>query len=163
MVNDNIYRLFDTLSQQSLPPFHPGAGMTYLYLWQDNAKKNDWRSWERIHANVLTRHPVASTPTSKKWTLSQLATKMNRRQRQYKRPSSMPGSRRLQHLFQGTSLSTSGLNPSGLDPPSLSPDLNPLASWVVSYDGKTIPRWWMADILKISISPYLSEKSSDFY
>ena len=35
-------------------------------------------------------------------------------------------------------------------------------SWVVSYDGKTIPRWRIAAILKITISPYLSEKSSDF-
>ena len=36
-------------------------------------------------------------------------------------------------------------------------------SWVVSYGGKTIPRWRMAAILKIVISPYLSEKSSDFH
>ena len=35
-------------------------------------------------------------------------------------------------------------------------------SWVVSYGGKTIPRWRMAAILKIVISPYFSEKSSDF-
>jgi len=35
-------------------------------------------------------------------------------------------------------------------------------SWVVSYDGKTSPRWRTAAILKIVISPYLSEKSSDF-
>jgi len=35
-------------------------------------------------------------------------------------------------------------------------------SWVVSYGGKTIPRWQTAAILKIDISPYLSEKSSDF-
>jgi len=31
-------------------------------------------------------------------------------------------------------------------------------SWVVSYVGKTIPRWQMPAILKIAISPYLSEK-----
>jgi len=35
-------------------------------------------------------------------------------------------------------------------------------SWVVSYGGKTIPRWQTVTILKIDISPYLSEKSSDF-
>ena len=35
-------------------------------------------------------------------------------------------------------------------------------SWVVSYGGKTIPRWWTAAILKIDISSCLSEKSSDF-
>jgi len=35
-------------------------------------------------------------------------------------------------------------------------------SWVVSYGGKTIPRWRTAAILKIVISQYLSEKSSDF-
>jgi len=35
-------------------------------------------------------------------------------------------------------------------------------SWVVSYDGKTIQRWRTAAILKVVISPYLSEKSSDF-
>jgi len=35
-------------------------------------------------------------------------------------------------------------------------------SWVVSYGGKTIPRWRTAAILKIDISPYLREKSSDF-
>ena len=36
-------------------------------------------------------------------------------------------------------------------------------SWVVSYGGKTIPRWRTAAILKIDTSPYLSEKSSDFH
>ena len=35
-------------------------------------------------------------------------------------------------------------------------------SWVVSYGGKTIPSWRTAAILKIDISPYLSEKLSDF-
>jgi len=35
--------------------------------------------------------------------------------------------------------------------------------WVVSYGGKTIPRWRTTAILKIDISPYLSEKSSDFH
>ena len=33
---------------------------------------------------------------------------------------------------------------------------------MVSYGGKTIPRWRTAAIFKIVISPYLSEKSSDF-
>ena len=33
----------------------------------------------------------------------------------------------------------------------------------ISYGGKTIPRWRTAAILKIDISPYLSEKSSDFH
>jgi len=32
-------------------------------------------------------------------------------------------------------------------------------SWVISYGGKTIPRWRTAAILKIDISAYLSEKS----
>jgi len=35
-------------------------------------------------------------------------------------------------------------------------------SWVVLYGGKTIPGRRTAAILKIDISPYLSEKSSDF-
>jgi len=35
-------------------------------------------------------------------------------------------------------------------------------SSVVLYGGKTIPRWQMAVILKIVISPCLGEKSSDF-
>jgi len=35
-------------------------------------------------------------------------------------------------------------------------------SWMVSYGGKTIPRWRTAAIFKIVISPYLSNKSSDF-
>jgi len=35
-------------------------------------------------------------------------------------------------------------------------------SWVVSYGGKTIPRWRTAAIMKIVISPYLTEKSSAF-
>jgi len=35
-------------------------------------------------------------------------------------------------------------------------------SWVVSYGGKTISIWRTAAILKIVISPYLSEKSSNF-
>ena len=34
---------------------------------------------------------------------------------------------------------------------------------MVSYGGKSIPRWQTAAILKIDISPYLSEKSSDFH
>jgi len=34
---------------------------------------------------------------------------------------------------------------------------------VVSYGGKTIPRWRTAAIFKIDLSPYLSEKSSDFH
>jgi len=34
--------------------------------------------------------------------------------------------------------------------------------WMVSYGGKTIPRWRTAAILKIVISRYLDEKSSDF-
>ena len=37
------------------------------------------------------------------------------------------------------------------------------SSWVVSYSGKTILRWQTTAILKINISPYLSEKSSHFY
>jgi len=32
-----------------------------------------------------------------------------------------------------------------------------------SYGCKTIPRWQTAAILKIDVSPYLSEKSSDFH
>jgi len=36
-------------------------------------------------------------------------------------------------------------------------------SCVVSYGGKTIPRWRTAAISKIDISPYFSEKSSDFH
>jgi len=35
-------------------------------------------------------------------------------------------------------------------------------SWGVSYGGITIRRWRTAAILKIAVSPYLSEKSSDF-
>ena len=35
-------------------------------------------------------------------------------------------------------------------------------SWVVSYGGKTIPRWPTTAILKIVMSPYLAEKSFDF-
>jgi len=34
---------------------------------------------------------------------------------------------------------------------------------VVSYGGKTIPIWRTTAILRIDISPYLSEKSSGFY
>ena len=34
---------------------------------------------------------------------------------------------------------------------------------MVSYGGKTIPRWRTAAIFKIDISPYFSEKSSDFH
>ena len=34
---------------------------------------------------------------------------------------------------------------------------------MISYGGKTIPRWRTAAILKIDMSPYLSEKSSDFH
>jgi len=34
---------------------------------------------------------------------------------------------------------------------------------LVSYGGKTIPRWRTAAILNIVISPYVSEKLSDFH
>ena len=34
---------------------------------------------------------------------------------------------------------------------------------MVSYGGKTIPRWRTAAILKIDLLPYLSEKPSDFH
>ena len=34
---------------------------------------------------------------------------------------------------------------------------------MVSYGGKTIPRWRTAAILKIDTSPYLTEKLSDFH
>ena len=34
---------------------------------------------------------------------------------------------------------------------------------MVSYGVKTIPRWRTAAILKIDISPYISEKSSNFH
>ena len=34
---------------------------------------------------------------------------------------------------------------------------------LVWYGSKTIPRWRTAAILKIDISPYLSEKSPDFH
>ena len=39
------------------------------------------------------------------------------------------------------------------------------SSWVVSYGGKTIPRWRTAAILKIYIykTYYFGEKSSDFH
>jgi len=33
-------------------------------------------------------------------------------------------------------------------------------SWVVSYGGKTIPRWRTAAILKTDISPYFSEQEA---
>jgi len=36
-------------------------------------------------------------------------------------------------------------------------------SRVVSYGGKTIPRWRTAAILKIDISPYLSEKKHPIF
>jgi len=35
-------------------------------------------------------------------------------------------------------------------------------SWVVLYGGKTIPRWRTAAILKIDISPYLSEQELSY-
>ena len=35
-------------------------------------------------------------------------------------------------------------------------------SWVVSYGGKTIPRWRTAAILKIDRSPYLSEQELSY-
>jgi len=34
--------------------------------------------------------------------------------------------------------------------------------WVVSYGGKTFPRWRTAAILKIDISPYLSEQELSY-
>jgi len=34
---------------------------------------------------------------------------------------------------------------------------------VISYGGKTIPRWRTAAILKIDILPHISEKSSDIH
>jgi len=44
MSNDSILTLFDTAPQQSSPMFRPNGGTTYLYVWDDEAKKNDWRA-----------------------------------------------------------------------------------------------------------------------
>ena len=61
--------------------------------------------------------------------------------------------------FLSTRLQIRPFNPLNLPtyPPRPEPPL-----WVVSYGCKTIPRWRTAAILKIDISPYLAEKSSQF-
>jgi len=54
--------------------------------------------------------------------------------------------------FLSTRLQVRPFNPLILNPPTLTPFVG----------GKTIPRWRMAAFLKIDISPYLNEKSSNF-
>jgi len=59
------------------------------------------------------------------------------------------------------SVTLSDNSPTGQTPQRIF-TVNSETSWVVSYGGKTVPRWQTAAILNIDISPYLSEKSSDF-
>ena len=42
MANDSVFALFDTLPRQSMPLFRAKGGTTYLYVWDDDSKKNDW-------------------------------------------------------------------------------------------------------------------------
>ena len=44
MANDSVFALFDTLPRQSTPLFRPKGGTTYLYVWDDDSKKTDWRA-----------------------------------------------------------------------------------------------------------------------
>ena len=52
MANDSIFMLFDTAAQQSSPLFRPKGGTPYLYVWDDAAKKNDWRAFFAIASGV---------------------------------------------------------------------------------------------------------------
>jgi len=48
MANDSIFTLLDTAPQQSSPMFCLKGGTIYLYVWNDAAKKNDWRAGGRM-------------------------------------------------------------------------------------------------------------------
>lgn len=41
---ESIYALFDTLDPISIPPYCPKEGEIYLYKWEDDFHKDDWRS-----------------------------------------------------------------------------------------------------------------------
>ena len=41
---DNIYELFETLPKISEPMYCPVGGTTYLFTWEDDSRKNDWRA-----------------------------------------------------------------------------------------------------------------------
>lgn len=40
----DIYNLFDSLAATEIPVNLPKGGTTYHYVWNDNAKKDDWRA-----------------------------------------------------------------------------------------------------------------------
>ena len=44
ITNDSVIALFDTLNRQSSALFRPKGGSSYLYAWDDESKKNDWRA-----------------------------------------------------------------------------------------------------------------------
>lgn len=63
MANDNIYTIFETLPRQSLPPSHPTSGMTYLYVWQDDAKMTPGEPMATSGVRKVQR----SAETASKW------------------------------------------------------------------------------------------------
>jgi len=44
MASDEIILLFDTAPRHSAPIFRPKGGTSYVYTWDDDRLKNDWRA-----------------------------------------------------------------------------------------------------------------------
>ena len=44
VMSNDAYRLFETLSAETTPRSCPKASTTYLYEWNDERNKEDWRA-----------------------------------------------------------------------------------------------------------------------
>ena len=44
MQNDTAYDEFDNLAAEKTSKFRPRADTTYLYAWDEESKKSDWRA-----------------------------------------------------------------------------------------------------------------------
>jgi len=44
MSKDEIVNFFDTLPASFVPEHRPKGGVVYLYTWNDDVKKDDWRA-----------------------------------------------------------------------------------------------------------------------
>ena len=43
-MSDGVFYMFDTLTPETIPLNRPVGGTTYLFKWEDNARKDDWRA-----------------------------------------------------------------------------------------------------------------------
>ena len=44
IMGDAVYALFDSVTPVTEPLHRPTSGTNYLYTWNDETRKNDWRA-----------------------------------------------------------------------------------------------------------------------